>query len=101
MASCEYLGDLELDERGNVRIRPVAIAPLPEREYRPIAVPLSAAQRIEAGEAFVTPVVGDSMQPVILDNDALVVSTVRQPRNGDVVIVRAIRPDPTYGQVCG
>ena len=101
MAGCEYLGDLELDEAGNVRIRPVAIAPLPEREYRPVAVPLSVAQRIDAGEAFVTPVVGDSMQPVILDNDTLVVSTVREPRKGDIVIVRATHPDPTYGELCG
>jgi hypothetical protein len=101
MGSCEYLGDLEIDEAGNVRVRPVAIAPLPEREYRPMVVPLSVAKRIDAGEAFVTPVIGDSMQPVILDNDMLVVSTVRQPCNGDVVIVRARHPDPAYGPVCG
>src|ERR1041384_6132816 len=92
MANCEFLGDLELDEEGNVRIRAVAIAPLPEREYRPVAVPLSVAKRIDAGE---------TMQPVILDNDMLVVSTVREPRNRDIVIVRANGLDPTYGQVCG
>src|SRR5882724_5830223 len=101
MGSCEYLGDLEVDEAGNVLIRPVGIAPLPEREYRPVAVPLSVAKRIDAGEAFVTPVIGDSMQPVILDNDMLAVSTVREPCNRDIVIVRASGPDPTYGQVCG
>ena len=101
MANCEFLGDLELDEAGNVRIRPVAIAPLPEREYRPVPVPISVAKRIDLGEAFVTPVVGDSMQPVILDNDTLVDSTVRETRNRDIVIVRANGSDPTYGQVCG
>jgi len=101
MSNCEYLGDLQLDQDGNVRIRPVAIAPLPERKYRPVAVPISVAQRIEAGEAFVTPVVGDSMQPVILDNDTLVVSTVREPRNGDIVVVHTTQPHPTFDELCG
>jgi hypothetical protein len=101
MASCDYLGDLELDAAGNVRIRPVVIGPLPEREYRPVAVPTSVARRIDDGHAFAAPVVGDSMQPVILDNDTIIVSRVREPHTGDIVVVRATEPDPKFGELCG
>jgi len=101
MSDCEYLGTLERDPDGTVRIRRPRIPPAPARTRRPIQIPLSVERQIARGNGYVTTVIGDSMQPTILDNDAIVVSTVRRPRHRDIVAVKANGPHPIYGPIDG
>jgi SOS-response transcriptional repressor LexA len=101
MSDCEYLGTLEQDPDGTVRIRRPHIPPAPARTKRPIQVPLSVERQIDRGSVYVTTVLGDSMEPAILDNDLVVVSTTRSPRHRDIVVIRANGPHPIYGPIDG
>lgn len=101
MSGFEILGTLELGSDGNVHICRPDVPPLPSRPERPVQVPNSVARAIRANRARAIRVVGDSMQPGILHNDTLVVSTTRWPRNGEVVIVRAKSPHRIFGEVSG
>jgi len=101
MSDCEYLGTLERDPDGTVRIRRPHIPPAPARTKRPIQIPCSVARQIARGNVYVTTVIGDSMQPTILDNDVVVVSTSRSPRHRDIVVIRANGPHPVYGPIDG
>ena len=101
MSNCEYLGTLEQLPDGTVRIRRPHIPPAPARSRRPIQLALSVERQLARGNAYVTTVIGDSMQPTILDNDAVVVSTMRAPRHGSIVVVHADQPHPVYGPVNG
>ena len=101
MSDCEYLGTLERDPDGTVRIRRPHIPPAPTRTKQPIQIPISVKRQIDRGNAYVTTVIGDSMQPTILDNDVVVVSTSRSPRHRDIVVIRANGPHPVYGPIDG
>jgi SOS-response transcriptional repressor LexA len=101
MSNCEYLGTLERDPDGTVRIRRPHIPPAPARTKRPIQIPFSVERQIARGNVYVTTVIGDSMQPTILDNDVVVVSTNRSPRHRDIVVIRARGPHPVYGPIDG
>jgi SOS-response transcriptional repressor LexA len=101
MSDCEYLGTLERDPDGTVRIRRPHIPPAPARTRRPIQIPLSVERQIDRGNVYVTTVIGDSMQPTILDNDVVVVSPSRSPRHRDIVVIRAHAPHPVYGPIDG
>jgi SOS-response transcriptional repressor LexA len=101
MSNCVYVGTLERDPDGTVRIRRPHIPPAPARTKRPIHIPWSVERQLARGNAYVTRVIGDSMQPTILDNDAIVVSTIRRPRHGDIVAVKANGPHPIYGPIDG
>lgn len=101
MSNCEYLGTLERDPDGTVRIRRPHIPPAPARTKRPIEIPFSVERQIDRGNVYVTTVIGDSMQPTILDNDVVVVSTNRSPRHRDIVVIRASGPHPVYGPIDG
>src|ERR1043165_165879 len=101
MSNCEYVGTLERDPDGTVRIRRPHIPTAPPRIKRPIQVPLSVERQLARGNAYVTTVMGDSMQPAILDNDVIVVSTIRAPRSRDIVAVKAKGPHPVYGPIDG
>ena len=101
MSDCEYLGTLERDPDGTVHIRRPHIPPAPARTRRPIQIPLSVERQIERGNVYVTTVIGDSMQPTILDNDVVVVSPSRSPRHRDIVVIRANAPHPVYGPIDG
>ena len=100
MSDCEYLGTLERDPDGTVRIRRPHIPPAPARTKQPIQIPFSVERQIARGNVHVTTVLGDSMQPTILDNDAVVVSS-RSPRHRDIVVIRANGPHPVYGPIDG
>jgi signal peptidase I len=101
MSDCEYLGTLERDLDGTVRIRRPHIPPAPARVRRPLLIPSSVERQVVRGIAHVTTVIGDSMQPTILDNDAVVVSTIRAPRHRDIVVMKANGPHPVYGPIDG
>jgi signal peptidase I len=101
MSDFEYLGTLERDPDGTVRVRRPRIPPAPTRVRRPILIPSSVQRHLARGNAYVTTVIGDSMQPTILDNDAVVVSTIRTPRHRDIVVIRANGPHPVYGPIDG
>lgn len=100
MSDCEYLGTLERDPDGTVRIRRPHIPLAPVRTKRPVQIPLSVERHIACGNAYVTTVIGNSMQPTILDNDIIVVSN-RSPRHRDIVVIRAHGPHPVYGPIDG
>lgn len=101
MSDCEYLGTLERDPDGTVRIRRPHIPPAPARIKRPIQIPCSVERQLARGNAYVTTVIGDSMQPTILDNDAVVVSTICAPRHRDIIVIKANGPHPVYGPIDG
>ncbi|MBV8517706.1 MAG: hypothetical protein JO197_09935 [Acidobacteria bacterium] len=101
MDDCEYLGTLERDPDGTVRIRRPHIPQAPARTKRPIQVPFSVERQIARGNVYATTVIGDSMQPTILDNDVVIVSTSRSPRQRDIVVIRANGPHPVYGPIDG
>lgn len=101
MSDCEYLGTLERDPDGTVRIGRPHIPPAPARTKRPIEIPRSVERQIGRGSVYVTTVIGDSMQPTILDNDVVVVSPSRSPRHRDIVVIRANGPHPVYGPIDG
>jgi SOS-response transcriptional repressor LexA len=100
MSDCEYLGTLEKGLDGTVHFRRPVISPAPQRAPRQVEVPPSVARQIELGQAFAVRVLGDSMQPGILDNDTAIVS-IRRPRTGDAVLVAAERPHYLYGEIAG
>src|ERR1043165_3326315 len=101
MSKCEYVGTLERDPDGTVRIRRPHIPPAPARVKRPIQIPWSVERQLARGNALVPSVIGDSMEPTILDNDTIVVSTTRAPRHRDLVVVRAEKPHPVLGPING
>jgi SOS-response transcriptional repressor LexA len=101
MSDCEYLGTLERDPDGTVRIRRPHIPPAPLRVHRPVLIPSSVQRHVARGNAYVTTVIGDSMHPTILDNDVVVVSTIRSPRHRDIVVIKAHGPHPVYGPIDG
>lgn len=70
-------------------------APLIDEE---IEVPDRVWRAIAGGRGFMARVLGDSMQPGILDNDTAVVLH-RAPESGDVVCVRRDFFVPVYGKV--
>lgn len=98
MASCDFLGHLEFDETGKARIRPMVVSARPAREHRPVAVPISVAQSVQAGETLIASAIGEGMEPLILDNDTLVVSRVSEPHDGDIVLVHAAQTDAVVGE---
>jgi len=99
MNDWEYVGIPERDPDGTVRIRRPHIPPAPVRIERPVPIPWSVERQLARGRAYVAGVIGDSMQPTILDNDTIVVSTIRAPRHRDIVVVKG--PHPVCGAIKG
>lgn len=64
----------------------------------PVTVPRSVARAIAAGRGVLARILGDSMQPRILDHDVAVILH-RTPKDGDVVVVRTDEPHPVYGAI--
>jgi SOS-response transcriptional repressor LexA len=56
------------------------------------------SRAIAGGRGFLARILGDSMQPFILDNDVAVV-VHRAPKDGDIVVVRTDDPHPVYGAI--
>lgn len=96
MTQVKYLGSIVLGPDGSPRLeRPhIPPPPAPPVDY-PITVPRSVLRAIAGGRGFLARIVGDSMQPSILDNDVAVVLH-RAPKDGDVVVVRTDEPHPVY-----
>lgn len=64
----------------------------------PVTVPRSVSRAIAGGRGFLARILGDSMQPRILDHDVGVVIH-RAPNDGEVVVVRTNMPHPVYGAI--
>jgi SOS-response transcriptional repressor LexA len=95
----KYLGSVVLAPDGTVRLeRPRITPPSAPPIDHPIKVPRSVARAIAGGRGFLARVLGDSMQPGILDNDVAVV-VHRAPKDRDVVVVRTNEPHPVYGAI--
>jgi SOS-response transcriptional repressor LexA len=94
-----YLGAIVVDPDGSLRLEQPRITPPPVPPVdHPVRVPRSVSRAIAGGRGFLARILGDSMQPGILDNDVGVV-VHRAPKNGDVVVVRATEPHPVYGAI--
>lgn len=95
----KYLGSIVLGPDGNPRLERPRLPPPPTRPVdHPIQVPRSVSRAIAGGRGFLARIVGDSMQPGILDNDVAVVLH-RAPKDGDVVVVRTDEPHPVYAWI--
>ena len=99
MTQAEYLGSLIVASDGSVRLERPRITPPPAPlADHPIKVPRSVSRAIAGGRGFLARILGDSMQPRILDNDVAVV-VHRAPRDQDIVVVRTNEPHPVYGTI--
>jgi SOS-response transcriptional repressor LexA len=96
MTQVKYLGSIVLGPDGSPRLERPRIPPPQTRpvDY-PIEVPRAVSRAISGGRGFLARIVGDSMQPGILDNDVAVVLH-RAPKDGEVVVVRTNEPHPVY-----
>jgi SOS-response transcriptional repressor LexA len=95
----KYLGSVVLAPDGSVRLERPRITPPPAPPIdHPIKVPRSVRRAIAGGRGFLARILGDSMQPGILDNDVAVV-VHRTPQDGDIVVVRTGVPHPVYGAI--
>ena len=99
MTQVKYLGAIVVDPDGSLRLeRPrITPPPAPPADHH-IKVPRSVARAIAGGRGFLARILGDSMQPGILDNDVAVVIH-RAPKDGEVVVVRTDEPHPVYGAI--
>jgi SOS-response transcriptional repressor LexA len=97
----KYLGAIVVAPDGSLRLeRPrITPPPAPPVDY-PVTVPRAVSRAIAGGRGFLARIVGDSMQPGILDNDVAVV-VHRAPKDGDVVVVRTDEPHLVYGSITG
>jgi len=95
----KYLGSVVVGPDGTLRLeRPLITPPPAQRIDEPVSVPPSVWRAIAGGRGFLARVLGDSMQPCILDNDVAVVLH-RAAKDGDVVVVRTDVPHPVYGAI--
>lgn len=95
----KYLGSVVVAPDGSVRLERPHITPPPAPPIdHPIQVPRAVARAIAGGRGFLARILGDSMQPGILDNDVGVVMH-RSPKDHDVVVVRTAEPHPVYGAI--
>lgn len=95
----KYLGSIVLGPDGSPRLERVRIPPPPVPPVdHPVKVPRSVSRAIAGGRGFLARILGDSMQPFILDNDVAVV-VHRAPKDGDIVVVRTDDPHPVYGAI--
>ncbi len=76
------------DNDGNASTCPYQPPRPPPRVSRPISLPGVVARQLRAKLVRVLPVIGNSMEPTVLDNDYVVVSSKRPPRDGDIVLVK-------------
>ena len=99
MTQVKYLGSIVLGPDGTPRLEPPCIPPSPTRpvDY-PVKVPRSVSRAIARGRGFLARIIGDSMQPGILDHDIAVVLR-RAPEDGDAVVVRMNVRDPVFGVI--
>ena len=94
-----YLGSVVVGPDGRLRLERPRITPPPAPPIdHPINVPRSVRRAIAGGRGFLARILGDSMQPGILDNDVGVV-VHRTPQDGDIVVVRTELPHPVYGVI--
>ncbi len=99
MSQVKYLGAIVIGPDGKPRPERPCIPPPPTRPLdQPVNVPRSVARAIAGGRGFLARIVGDSMQPRILDNDLAVVLH-RRAKDGDIVVVRTDDPHPVYGRI--
>lgn len=99
MTQVKYLGSIVVAPDGSLRLERPRIPPPPALPVdHPIKVPRSVSRAIAGGRGFLARIVGDSMQPGILDNDVAVVIH-RTPKDGDIVVVRTDEPHPVYGTI--
>lgn len=95
----KYLGAIVVDPDGSLRLERPSITPPPAPPVdHPIKVPRSVSRAIAGGRGFLARILGDSMQPGILDYDVGVV-VHRAPKDEEVVIVRTDEPHPVYGTI--
>jgi SOS-response transcriptional repressor LexA len=95
----KYLGSIVVGPDGTLRLERPRITPPPAPPVdHPITVPRSVSRAIAGGRGFLARILGDSMQPGILDND-VGVAVHRAPKDGDVVVVRTDVPHPVYGSI--
>lgn len=99
MTQVKYLGSIVVGPDGSPRLERPRIPPPPTRavDY-PVKVPRAVSRAIAGGRGFLARILGDSMQPGILDNDVGVV-VHRAPKDGDIVVVRTDLPHPVYGAI--
>lgn len=95
----KYLGSIVVGPDGSPRLERPRIPPPRTRpvDY-PVKVPRAVSRAIAGGRGFLARILGDSMQPGILDNDVGVV-VHRTPQEGDIVVVRTEVPHPVYGAI--
>jgi SOS-response transcriptional repressor LexA len=99
MTQVQYLGAIVVAPDGSLRLERPSITPPPAPPVdHPVTVPRSVSRAIAGGRGFLARILGDSMQPGILDNDVAVVIH-RPPKNGDVVVVHTDMPHPVYGPI--
>ena len=99
MTQVQYLGSVVVEADGSLRFEQPRISPPPAPPVdHPITVPQSVSRANAGGRGFLARILGDSMQPGILDNDVGVV-VHRAPNDGDVVVVRTDKPHPVYGAI--
>ena len=87
MSNCTFLGSLIKDAAGNVVIQRPVFPPRPPSRVVKADLPDSIWRAVRKGRASVFHVVGDSMEPFLLQSDLLVVSATRKPQDGDAVVV--------------
>lgn len=99
MTQVKYLGSVVVGPDGSLRLERPRITPPPApRIDEPVSVPPGVWRAIAGGRGFLARILGDSMQPGILDNDVAVVLH-RAPQDRDVVLVRTNMPHPVYGPI--
>lgn len=99
MTQVKYLGSIVVGPDGSLRLeRPRITAPPGSAVDHPVSVPRSVRRAIAGGRGFLARILGDSMQPRILDNDVAIVAH-RSPKDGDIVVVRTDVPHPVYGAI--
>lgn len=96
----KYLGTAVVRPDGTLRVMPYRLPPPPQPPVvHPVRVPRSVRRAI-GGRGFLARVLGDSMEPHLLDYDAVVVMR-RAPTDGDIVLVRTNYAHPVYGPMTG
>lgn len=99
MTRVRYLGAIIVGPDGSPRLERPRITPPPTPPVdHPITVPRAVSRAIAGGRGFLARILGDSMQPTILDNDVGIVVR-RAPNDGEIVVVRTEIPDPVYGAI--
>jgi SOS-response transcriptional repressor LexA len=99
VTQAKYLGAIVVGPDGTPRLERPHIPPPPTRPVvHPVKVPRAVSRAIAGGRGFLARIVGDSMQPGVLDNDVAVVIH-RAPKHQDVVVVRTNEPHPVYDTI--